>query len=429
MAERQKLVHLHSATVKVPTAAQLEHGEIAIQYADSAPVLYIKNVSGEIVKFIDEAAVKALLTNVYTYKGSKATYEELPSANNVTGDVWNVVAAHGNVPAGTNYAWDGTAWDSLGGSVDLSTYVTNGTFTAHTSNSDIHVTTAQTAAWDAKQNALANADVLDDITAKQVSDWDDAVTGLTAHTADTTVHVTTGQTNAWDTAVSDLATHTGNNDIHVTTADKEEWSGKQDALTNADVLTGITSQKVTNWDNAATNSHTHSNKDLLDTYSQTESDLADAVSKKHNHANSAALETITSAKIESWDSAATNKHTHENKSVIDGIAATDITAWNGAVSTVNSHTADTAIHVAEGEKATWNAKQDAIADLTDIRNNATSGKSAYDTVAAKEANWDSAYTISQKALVGIETGKESGVAVNGSKELDFSGLSIDCGSY
>lgn len=220
---RQKLIHLHSSSVKVPTAAQLEYGEIAIQYDATAPVLYIKNSSNQIVKFIDEAAVKALLTNVYTYKGSKATYEELPESGNVTGDVWNVVAAHGNIPAGTNYAWDGTQWDSLGGSVDLSTYITNDTFTAHTSNTDVHVTTT--------------------------------------------------------------------------------------------------------------------------------------------------------------------------------------------------------------EKNTWNAKQDAINDLTDIRNNAASGKSAYDTVAAKEANWDSAYTISQQALVGIETGKESGAAVNQDRELDFSGLVINCGEY
>lgn len=220
---RQKLIHLHSDSVKVPTASQLEYGEIAIQYDATAPVLYIKNSSGQIVKFIDEVAVKALLTNVYTYKGSKATYEELPSTGNVTGDVWNVVAAHGNIPAGTNYAWDGNQWDSLGGSVDLSTYITNDTFTEHTSNTDVHVTTT--------------------------------------------------------------------------------------------------------------------------------------------------------------------------------------------------------------EKNTWSGKQDAISDLETIRNNASSGKNAYDTVEANKDNWGAAYTVSQNALVGIETGKESGAAVSQNKKLDFSGLVINCGEY
>ena len=65
--------------------------------------------------------VKAKLVNIYTYKGSKDTYAELPS-DAVAGDVWNVVEAHEGHPAGTNYAWTGTEWDALAGSIDLSNY-------------------------------------------------------------------------------------------------------------------------------------------------------------------------------------------------------------------------------------------------------------------------------------------------------------------
>lgn len=61
------------------------------------------------------------LSSVYSYKGSKATYSELPS-NAAAGDVWNVEEAHNNHPAGTNWAWTGTAWDALGGAIDLSSY-------------------------------------------------------------------------------------------------------------------------------------------------------------------------------------------------------------------------------------------------------------------------------------------------------------------
>lgn len=61
------------------------------------------------------------LSSVYSYKGSKATYAELPS-NAAAGDVWNVEKAHDNHPAGTNWAWTGTAWDALGGAIDLSSY-------------------------------------------------------------------------------------------------------------------------------------------------------------------------------------------------------------------------------------------------------------------------------------------------------------------
>lgn len=67
--------------------------------------------------------VEGKLTGVYSYKGSKNTYADLPS-DAIEGDVWNVVAANGNIPAGTNYAWNGTEWDALGGSIDLSGYYT-----------------------------------------------------------------------------------------------------------------------------------------------------------------------------------------------------------------------------------------------------------------------------------------------------------------
>lgn len=71
---------------------------------------------------VDE--LKASVAAALDYKGTKDTYEELPTKGNKKGDVWNVVAAHGTTPAGTNYAWDGVAWDPLGGTIDLSGYYT-----------------------------------------------------------------------------------------------------------------------------------------------------------------------------------------------------------------------------------------------------------------------------------------------------------------
>jgi hypothetical protein len=67
--------------------------------------------------------VKGKVANTYVYKWSKASYDLLPASWNVTWDVWNVVAAYWDYPAGTNFAWDWTAWDALGGTVDLSGYV------------------------------------------------------------------------------------------------------------------------------------------------------------------------------------------------------------------------------------------------------------------------------------------------------------------
>lgn len=55
---------------------------------------------------------------------------------------------------------------------------------------------------------------------------------------------------------------------------------------------------------AAEGNHSHANKALLDTYTQTEADLADAVAKKHAHANADELDKIASGDKAKWDAAA-----------------------------------------------------------------------------------------------------------------------------
>lgn len=47
--------------------------------------------------------------------------------------------------------------------------------------------------------------------------------------------------------------------------------------------------------------HTHANKELLDSYTQTDADLANAVAKVHEHGNKDVLDGITSDKVNSWD--------------------------------------------------------------------------------------------------------------------------------
>lgn len=91
------------------------------------------------------------LTTVYQYKGSVATYADLPTTGQKIGDVYNVETAdpdHG-IKAGDNVAWDGTQWDILGGNHDLSGYAqlnAANTFTAaNTFNSNIVVRTATAA--------------------------------------------------------------------------------------------------------------------------------------------------------------------------------------------------------------------------------------------------------------------------------------------
>lgn len=64
-------------------------------------------------------AKKTDIANAYVFKGTVAAESNLPSSPSA-GDVYNITAASSYGGAGTNVAWTGSAWDSLGGSFDVS---------------------------------------------------------------------------------------------------------------------------------------------------------------------------------------------------------------------------------------------------------------------------------------------------------------------
>lgn len=78
--------------------------------------------------------ISTAISSVYRYKGSVATYNDLPASGNTTGDVWDVQ------DTGMNYAWNGTGWDPLGASVDTSTLWSS---VSGQANSLIAITTAE----------------------------------------------------------------------------------------------------------------------------------------------------------------------------------------------------------------------------------------------------------------------------------------------
>lgn len=69
--------------------------------------------------------INSMVSSVLHYKGTKTSYSDLPTTGNVIGDVWNIETANAlhNVRAGDNVAWNGTTWDVLAGTIDLSAYV------------------------------------------------------------------------------------------------------------------------------------------------------------------------------------------------------------------------------------------------------------------------------------------------------------------
>lgn len=95
----------------------------------------LKDAPNDLKSFNDvETKINASISSVYKVKGSCTYAELLKKSNQTEGDVWNVTDAHDNVPAGTNYVWakgegETTAkWDALGGTIDLSGYVSASSF-------------------------------------------------------------------------------------------------------------------------------------------------------------------------------------------------------------------------------------------------------------------------------------------------------------
>ena len=69
--------------------------------------------------------------------------------------------------------------------------------------------------------------------------------------------------------------------------------------------------------------HEHANKALLDTYTQTEANLADAVAKKHEHANAAELAKVADGDVAKWNAAEGNAKAYADAEVAKDRARLD----------------------------------------------------------------------------------------------------------
>lgn len=118
---------------------------------------------------------------------------------------------------------------------------------------------------------------------------------------------------------SGLTAHTSDSTIHVTSTDK------------------------TSWNNAATDSHTHSNKTVLDG--------------------------IDSNDITNWNAVYGTMHSHGNMSVLSGISSSDINTWNAVTDKANqsdltAHTANSTVHITATERTNWDSAYGTTSGIT-----------------------------------------------------------------
>ena len=120
-------------------------------------------------------------------------------------------------------------------------------FSAHTANTNIHVTTAQTSAWDAKQNALTAGSGI------SIANNVISVTGGTEGITSAQCQAQIDQSISGKTNQSDFSAHTANTSIHVTTAQTASWdaksnfSGSYNDLTNKPTIPSIWSGTEAQW--------------------------------------------------------------------------------------------------------------------------------------------------------------------------------------
>lgn len=140
-AEKEKLAGLNNYTLPKATTTTLggikagagvevtEDGTLNATgggVADSVDWSNVQNKPTKISDFTNDSgfqtasdvqsAINSAVSSVLKYKGTVANREALPS-NAEVGDTYNLQDTGGNV------AWDGTKWDDLGETVDLSGYV------------------------------------------------------------------------------------------------------------------------------------------------------------------------------------------------------------------------------------------------------------------------------------------------------------------
>lgn len=118
-----------------PTIPTVNNGTLTIQRNGSTVQTFTANqstaVSANIIvptKTSDLTndsgyVVSSDLTKVMEYQGSVTNFSDLPN-NAKKGAVYDVISAYNDNPPGTNYAWSGTSWDPLGGSIDVSKFAT-----------------------------------------------------------------------------------------------------------------------------------------------------------------------------------------------------------------------------------------------------------------------------------------------------------------
>ena len=369
------------------------------------------------------------------YKGTKASASQLPSSGNETGDLWNVE------DTGANYAWNGTAWDKLSENIDLSGLVPKTTkVNGKALSGDITLTYTDVNALSASTSIPSKTSDLtndsDFITSEDIptnlSEFTDDLGSSPVHTHSqylTEHQDISGKQDKIDAShklSADLISEGTTNKL-VSASEKATWSGKQDAISDlATIRSGAEAgstalqpndnvSELTNDAGYLVAADISGKQDKIDSTHKLDADLVDDSTSTNKFVTAAnkttwngkqdaindlstirsnatagksakdAVDAMGDIVSHDADEFAEAEHTHAISDVTN--LQTTLDGKQAQITSTNKLSADllsegtTNKLVSSTEKTTWNNKQNAISDLTTIRNNASAGAGAATTIA------------------------------------------------
>lgn len=127
-------------------------------------------------------------------------------------------------------------------------------------------------------------------------------------------------------------------------SDIKKYVTPSEATTEAAGL--LSAEDKAKLDNNTANNHTHNNKELLDTYTQTEEDIANAVTNKHTHSNTTILDNTTASYTVEEQTKLGNIEANAQVNVIETIKL------NGVEVTPNNKVVELTVSTGGGEGGT-----------------------------------------------------------------------------
>lgn len=156
----ENTANLTQATA-TPTANAIAKYDNSTYLTSTTPTISDDSTKVATTAFVNSVVDDAIsgLGSVLDFKGTKNTKSELPLSGNTTGDVWIVTEDN------SEFVWDGSKWEELGTTTDLSGYLQINNLAAVTGTSTVTAMT-QKATTDAlnEKAQLSHTHIVNDIT-------------------------------------------------------------------------------------------------------------------------------------------------------------------------------------------------------------------------------------------------------------------------